>query len=1192
MVFALISFELRRRLKMLSSWVYAVVFFVAALLLMLAAGGVFKSVSTNSGAEKVMANSPHSLFTNIGTLSLFGLLAVAAIFGQAAYQDFGHETWQIIFTKNVKKGPYLMGRFLGAYVFSALLLLAIAGGLLFGTGIVALLEPKQLTHFNLWAYVWPFVVQVWPMLFTGGALFFALAALTRRMAPVYVGVVVLVMGYLAISAALGDVQNQTAGALLDPFGFFAFDVVTRYWSPAERNSQLVGLTGLLLANRAIWSVVGVGLLGLAVARFKPMVEEQKRGASRSADDDGAASPPSGVALPSTPASPAWVRTMASTGWLSFLDVVRSPVYWSFLVSGFAFVMIIVAVSKQMFGTATLPVTYQVLELAQGGFRLFAIITITFYAGELVWREKDAGLDDIVAATRTPNWVMFGSKFIALLLVAASLQVVVGAAALGWQLSKGFFDIEPRLYAVNLVVFGFLGDVALCALALVVQWLINQKYLGHFAMVVYYVLASLLALFGIEERLLMYGSEPRPRYSDLNGYGQRLEAVAVFRVYWWAWAAVLLTVAWLFMVRGREASWAARRVEARRRFTGPARVIALLSLATAAAAGAFIFYETHVLNPYETSKDEERQQAQYEKTYKAYAALPQPTITALEVAVDVYPDEPRLDARGTYRVKNKTDAPITKVLVGLGGHLVPKVLTLAGQTEKTADLTLGEHEFELKEPLAPGAEADLVFDLTFEQKGFTQNGGPRAVVGNGTFINNGWFPRVGYNDNAELVEDNDRKKYDLPPKERMRERDDPQGLAHNYIRQDSDFITFKATVSTSGDQVPIAPGTVVREWSENGRNYAQFETEQPILNFVSFLSARYTRTQDEWNGVKLEIDHHPKHTANIARMMKGLKDSLAYCSENFGPYQHQHARIVEFPRYQQFAQSFPNTIPYSEAIGFIAQVREGEPDDIDYPYYVTAHEIAHQWFAHQVVGGNTQGATLTSETLSQYAALMVMKHTYGTAKMRRFLKYELDRYLMGRTMEQKKELPLGRVENQQYIHYAKGSLAMYALQDLIGEDRVNRALKKYVAKVRFQGPPYTNSTELISYLREETPDEQKELIDDLFERIVLYDNRAVSAKMRPVPGGAYEVTLHVKSTKYRADEDGKQVEVDSNDVINVGAVDEKGDALLLEKRRVPKGESDLTFVVPSKPSRVGIDPMNELVDRTSDDNLTTPDLEGE
>jgi aminopeptidase N len=367
-------------------------------------------------------------------------------------------------------------------------------------------------------------------------------------------------------------------------------------------------------------------------------------------------------------------------------------------------------------------------------------------------------------------------------------------------------------------------------------------------------------------------------------------------------------------------------------------------------------------------------------------------------------------------------------------------------------------------------------------------------------------------------------------------------------------------------------------------------DQPILNFFSVLSARYAVMRDTWRDVKLEIYHHPQHTYALDRMMRGMKDALEYCSENFGPYQHRQARILEFPRYQTFAQSFPNTIPYSEGLGFIARVREGKADDVDYPYYVTAHEIAHQWWGHQVVGGRAQGATLTSETMAQYAALMVMKHRYGPRQMKRFLKFELDGYLMGRALERKKELPLARVENQQYIHYQKGSLAMYALQDFIGEERVNRALRRYVEKVRFQGPPYTGSTELLGFLREETPPEYQYLLEDLFETITLYDNRVVDAKVRKNEQGSWDVTLQVLAKKYRSDEKGTQTELDFQDWMDVGALDAKGEALFLEKRKVPKGASELTFTVAVKPAQVGVDPLNVLIDRTPGDNVKAPSEE--
>src|SRR5437660_4952666 len=257
---------------------------------------------------------------------------------------------------------------------------------------------------------------------------------------------------------------------------------------------------------------------------------------------------------------------------------------------------------------------------------------------------------------------------------------------------------------------------------------------------------------------------------------------------------------------------------------------------------------------------------------------------------------------------------------------------------------------------------------------------------------------------------------------------------------------------------------------------------PILNFYSFLSARYAVKKSDWNGVPIEIYYQPGHEYNVDAMIGGVKDSLDYYTRNFSPYQHHQVRILEFPRYSAFAQSFPNTIPYSESIGFIAKVNPKDPKDIDYPYYVTAHEVAHQWWAHQVIGAYVQGATMMSETLAQYSALMVMKKKFGDAKMKRFLKYELDMYLVGRGTERKKEQALYRNENQPYIHYRKGSIAMYALQDAIGEENVNRALASYIKKVAYQEPPYTTSRDLLAEFRAVTPPEFQYFITDLFETI--------------------------------------------------------------------------------------------------------------
>jgi ABC-2 type transport system permease protein len=325
------------------------------------------------------------------------------------------------------------------------------------------------------------------------------------------------------------------------------------------------------------------------------------------------------------------------------------------------------------------------------------------------------------------------------------------------------------------------------------------------------------------------------------------------------------------------------------------------------------------------------------------------------------------------------------------------------------------------------------------------------------------------------------------------------------------------------------------------------------------------------------------------MMQGMQLSLDYYSKNFSPYQHKQVRIVEFPRYANFAQSFPNTIPFSESIGFIAKVDDQDPKDIDYPFYVTAHEVAHQWWAHQVIGGNTRGTTVLTETLSQYSALMVMKQRYGEAKMRRFLSYELDRYLLGRATENRKELPLAQNEDQGYIHYRKGSLVMYALQDLIGEDKVNQALQELLKKHALQGPPYPSASALLLELRKVTPSDKQYFIIDAFEDIILYENRAISASAMKLANGKYEVRFTVSSGKLRSSETGEEKTVKMKDWIDIGVDDKDRNPLLRQKHLLTGGEQSFTVIVDKEPAKAGIDPDNKLIDRKPDDNMLRVEL---
>lgn len=1196
-------YELKYRFTRLSTHIYFGIFFVLAFLLGLAVSGVFESfdAAVMGAGGNTKANSPFIVMGMISSFSFFGVVITASFMGQAVYRDYEHNMHGLIFTTPVTKFDYLGGRFAGALVANLYVFLSFAPALMLAFAL-PLADRALVGPFRLAAYVQPYLVLVLPNLLFTGALFFALAAFTRKMLPNYVGGVVLLLGYSLAGTLIGDVEYEAVAALVDPFGSYASQFATQYWTPAEQNTQLLPLTGYVLYNRLIWTAVGLAIFGLVYARFSRThagAEWRLRRARA-----GAAGEAAERAVIDTHALPAMrqdftprlrLEQLASIARREFAAVVRNVYFYVLLAVAVLLLAITTVVSGSLFGTPTYPVTAQMTTLLQGSFSLMILVIITFYAGELVWRERDLKAQQIHDALPLPTWLPFAAKLAALGLVCAALMAFMMVCGVVIQAAKGYFRFEFGLYLTQLFGVQLVDYLLLCVLALCVHTVVNQKYLGHFVMVLYYVVSIFIDEFGFEHNLYVYASDTGIPYSDMNGYGHFLFPFTLFKLYWAAFAVVLAALTNLLWVRGQEANvrWRARL--ARRRATRPVLAELGLALLVFAGLGGYIFYNTNVLNTYQTKQEREARTADYEKTYKRYEGIPQPRITAVSLEVDIFPEARDAAVRGRYVLTNKTAVPVDSVHVLLPREVEIRALAFDSPHRRVlADEEHGYYVYALDAPLAPGDSLGLAFDLAYVTRGFPNSGSNTQLVYNGTFFNSYLMPRIGYDAGNELSDDDTRRKHGLAPKERMAALDDSLARMNTYIAHDSDWITFEATVSTSPDQVALAPGYLQREWTADGRRYFHYAMDAPILGFYAFLSARYDVRRDAWTApdgreVVIEVYHHPAHTFNVDRMIDAVKKSLDYFTAAFGPYQHRQVRILEFPRYASFAQSFPNTIPYSESIGFIARVED--EDDVDYPFYVTAHEVAHQWWAHQVIGGAVQGSTLMSETLSQYSALMVMKREYGEDQMKRFLSYELDQYLQGRAFERKKEQPLLTVENQAYIHYNKGSLVMYALQDYIGEDTLNAALARYLRDVAYEEPPYTNAREFLGYVRAATPDSLQYLVTDLFERITLYENRVTAATYREREGGRYEVELALDLRKLQADSLGAETEVPMDDWLDVGVfgeVEQEGETeevpLYFARHRLASGADTLRLTVDRLPVRAGVDPYFKLVDRHKNDNV--------
>jgi hypothetical protein len=606
-------------------------------------------------------------------------------------------------------------------------------------------------------------------------------------------------------------------------------------------------------------------------------------------------------------------------------------------------------------------------------------------------------------------------------------------------------------------------------------------------------------------------------------------------------------------------------------------------------GGWIFYNTNVLNQYQTKTASLDENAEYEKKYKQYKNLPHPRLTDVKANVDIYPEQRKVIINGHYVLQNKSAIAQDTLRIQVNTRVKTEWKNLPAHELVLDDKKLGFSILKLKQAIPAGGNLALDFMTTVENPGFTNSGAANTVNLNGTFFNNReFFPQFGYASDAELTDRNERRKRGLGEPQRMPKLEDESARAYHALGSEADWINFETTISTSSDQIAMAPGYLQKTWEDQGRRYFQYKMDRPMMPFFAFLSARWEVKKGDWKGVPIEIYYDKKHTYNIDRMIESTQKSLDYFTTNFTPYQHKQVRILEFPRYASFAQSFANTIPYSEAIGFIADLRD--KDDIDYVFYVTAHEMAHQWWGHQVIGANMQGSTVLMESLSQYFALMVMEKEYGRDKMRRFLKYELDSYLRGRGGELIEEQPLARVENQQYIHYNKGSLIFYRLRDEIGEEALNRALKRFLQDKAYQQAPYTTTKELLAYIREEAPQDKHALITDMFEKIVFYDNRVTEAKAVKRADGQWDVTMKLHLAKIEVDGKGKETPRTYDEAVEIaifsradGAKEKDEKVLFIEKRILQGNQPTITITVKDKPFEVGVDPYNKLIDRVSKDN---------
>ncbi|MBN8684288.1 MAG: ABC transporter permease [Chitinophagales bacterium] len=1187
------SFELRSWLRSPMPWIFMFLFgllcFAATVSDQMTIGGSFGNVHKNA---------PFVAQNWYGVFSLLALLLVTAFLNTAAIRDYERQMSQIIFSKPIGKAGYYFGHFLGAFLICIIPMLGVSLGMWAGVAANSAfgwLPENRFGPFEMQGHLMGLLLIVIPNLIFSGGILYAVAVNTRSTLYSFIAAAALLVGYIIAGNLLQDIKNETLGSLLDPFGFRAFSIATKYWTVEDKNTMALGFEGTVLLNRLLWMAVGIAALLIGYWRFdfseKKSGSKKQKAAAKEEDLYGlktlgaipAVAPESGKMVA--------IRQFFSQFKTELRGMVRSTAFILLALLALLNCLPNLLYANESYGTHELPVTYTMINLIRGSFYLFTIIIMVYFSGAIIWKERTHGMSDITDALPTKNWTLWLGKYAAVLGLMFIMQVIVLLAAIGAQAALGYTRFEVGTYVRELLVMDMLGFAFTLALSFLVHALSPNMYLGFFIVVILLIAnAFAWSTIKMESNMVQFGGTPSYILSDFYGYQPYLSTLFWFHGYWLLFCGLLALATILLWPRGRMGSLRERFRNAKLEWRNY-RWFGIGTLALWLVFGAWTYYNTQVLNPYYNSGQIEKFQYQYEAFYKKYENRVQPRVYDVKYDIDLRPEVRSVVVNGVFKARNIYKTNIDTLFVNVPQH---GDFTLENPRLKLL-LDDSTHNFRLYrfEPaMAPGDSLTLNFTTSFVPKGFENQVEWARVVQNGTFFDNtDIMPIFGYQEQNELGDKNTRKRFGLPEKTRRPalNRQDTLHRMDAYIGLNSDWVNVETIIRTAPDQIALGPGSLLREWNENGRRCFHYKLDHASFNFYSFLSARYEVARRMWNGVSMEVYYHKDHHQNVERMLTAIEKSLEYFTKNFGPYYHKQCRIVEFPRFSEFAQSFPGTMPYSEGVGFIQDFKD--PDkDIDMMFYVAAHEIGHQYWGHQECGAAMQGGEMLVETFAQWSALMVMEHAYGRDQMRKFLSYEMDRYLRGRGRESERELPLARCEGQGYIHYNKGSVQMYHLKELIGEERVNAALRAFLEKYRYAQPPYPVSLDALDEFYAQTPDSLDYVVKDLFEEITLFENRCREASVKDLGNGQWEVKIKVEAAKFKSDEVGKQTEAPLNDYIEIGAFAAPesgktyGKTLYRQRVKITQPEQWFTFVVQEKPEKAGVDPFSLIVDRNPEDNM--------
>ena len=1127
-----------------------------------------------------------SIFT-LGSVFIIMFFAISAML-----RDKQHNMESLIYSTPVKKRYYFWSRFFGTFIFSILAFSPFLIGYVFGN-YSSDLDPERVGSFQLMTYVQPWLYIVLPNIFICATLIFSVSTITKNSIATYASAVFIYMLYfisaiflnspLLAQSVPASPETMTIAALTDPFGIAAFFEQTQYWTPFQKNSQLLSFSGLFLWNRLVWILLSIGILftTYGVFSFKKVSKKVKKEPKKKMEKIKllAYKPKKGVHTfkAQKMAFFSLLKLELKSIFIS-LPFIAVLLMWLFIVFSELYSTLI---SGGEYGVSVYPFTNQLIDVIVDPLSIFSLILLIFYSSEIVWRARSLNFNTILDATPVKNWVFFVSKFTALVALPILLMTSGILMCMIFQISLNYTNFEFSLYAslyyhygVQLAVFSMI--------ALFINSLAKSKYMGMgiFGLIVLLSLKS--DMLGLQHPLTSLGFLPRVGYNNMDGFNGASNLFDHLAMYWLAIGLLMVIVSFKIWNRGAVSSFSLKVKQLIFNWTKIQKLTTLLLVALFIGSGSLIFYNTNSVSKYETVSDHLDFSENYEKKFKKYENLERPIIASRKTEVAIYPKERKYTVVANYVLKYKSEKPLSEIFIT--ERVALENISIENATLINHDSIYGNYHFKFEQALQPNDSVKFTYKLNKKVQVYDED---NTILNNGTYITHRNFePVLGYSSGLEITNSMERQKRGLP--KRIVELE----LAAHIVSEDvkNERIRFETIVSTDSDQTALSSGTLLKEWAENDRNYYHYKSKGKIMPMVAYFSAKYETQKTTYKGISIEQYYDANHAFNIEEVENSVKQTLDYCQENFGTYAFDHVRIAEIPAHWSFGGfAHPGVISMVEERLYLYDVRN--EDTFNVVAKRTIHEVAHQWWGHTLYAKPVAGGSLLVEGFAKYTEAVVLEKMYGKRAVYELTENARRRYFFGRSFAGEAEPPVYLVTSQRYISYGKALTVMLALRDLIGEEQVNHVLKTITDRHRFINKLEANTIELLNEIYKVTPIEQHTLVNDWFKKVITYDLGIEESSYKELANGTYEVTVKVKSKRFETLKNGEIKQIAIDEPIKIGIftthpsnVKDNSSILFYKSNRINKEMTEIKIIVKEKPVYISIDPFGTRSDENLVDNL--------